>query len=144
MPVLTPQEVREFISDKADKNYLLDGEEVSNTMINLCMDLAVSEFNTTAPTSSYDVTGFPYKALLLSGTLWKIYSGLSALVARNNFSYSDGGVQVPLEERYQMYSLLASTYLADFNSSMSKIKIGQNMNDGWGGVSSDYSRMPIW
>jgi len=144
MAILSPLEVREFISDKVDKNHLLEGEEVSAPMINLCMELAISEFNNTAPTSMYTIDTFPFKALLLSGTLYKIYSGLSALVARNNFSYSDGGLQIPLEERFQLYQSLAAMYEADFTSSMTKVKIHQNMVDGWGGVSSDYASMPIW
>jgi hypothetical protein len=144
MSILTAQEVREVISDKVEKNFLIDGEELSNTQINIAMEMTVAEWNCTPPTDASQVSNFPYKHVLLSGTLYRCFMGQSALLARNNFAYSDGGLSIPLEERFQLYQMLSSMYQADYTASMTKIKIAQNIEQGWGQMGSDYRNFPIW
>jgi hypothetical protein len=144
MSILTAQEVRELVSDKVENNYLLDGEELTDTLINIAMEMTVSDWNSTPPTDASQVSNFPYKHILMYGTLYRCYSGLSALVARNNFSYSDGGLNVPLEERFQLYQTLAGMYQTEYTTSMTKVKIAINMEQGWGTLGSDYSNFPIF
>jgi hypothetical protein len=142
--LLSVLEVREFVSDYSQNNRLLDGEEFSDTFITLCRSLAVDEWNTLTPASSNDLTNFPSKSVLLYGTLWKMYDGKAALLARNTMSYSDGGVQIAVEERVQLYTGLAQQYQANFMSTAARLKAQINMNSGWGGTFSDYSTMPSW
>lgn len=142
--VLTVLEVREYVSDYAPNNYLIDGEEFTDTFIRLCMDLAVEEFNSIAPLSYYNVASFPSKAVLLLGTLWKMYSGKAALLARNTMAYADGGLQIPIEERAELYLGLANNYGQQFKEAAGRLKVNLNMEEGWGNVRSDYSNMPLW
>jgi len=142
--ILTYQEVREHILDKVEKNYLIDGEEVSDTQISLAMDMVVSEWNSTPPTDMYNVQNFPFKHVMLYGVLAKVYMGLSALAARNQLSYSDGGISIPLEERMQLYQAMAGMYKAEYVDATQRIKISNNIDQGWGSLSSDYARFPIW
>lgn len=144
MSVLSPQEVREMILDKVEKNFLLDGQELSDTQINLAIEMTVADWNSTPPTAAVTPANFPYKHVLVSGVLYRCFMGLSALAARNQFSFSDGGISVPLEERFQLYQALASMYQTDYQSTMTKIKIAINIEEGWGGIGSDYARFPIW
>ena len=143
-PILTPEEVREFINDKIENNHLLDDVEFTNTRINLAMEVAVDRFNMLPPIGKTDVFSFPSKTVLMYGTLWALFDGQAAMLARNHMSYSDGGIQIPVEERMALYRELAVSYLQVFESSGKAIKVEQNFEDGWGGVSSDYSRMPLW
>jgi hypothetical protein len=142
--VLTILEVREYVSDYAPNNYLIEGEEFTETYIQLCMDLAVDEFNGLSPLTHYQLSGFPSKAVLLQGTLWKMYDGKAALLARNTMSYADGGLQIPLEERSELYSSLAARFGQQFKDSGIKLKTNLNMEAGWGHVSSDYKNFPLW
>ena len=142
--ILTPQEVREFVLDKVEKNYLIEGEELSDTQINIAMEMTVSDWNSTPPTAAVGVSNFPYKHILMYGTLYRCFMGLAALMARNNFGFSDGGVSIPLEERFQLYQALSGMYQAEYQSSMAKIKININIEEGWGQMGSDYARFPIW
>lgn len=142
--ILTPQEVREFTSDYAENNYLIEGEEMSDTFISLCMTLAVDAFNTVPPIGNVGVQNFPSKSVLLWGTLWHCYDGKAMLLARNTMNYSDGGLQIPLEERSQLYKSLADSYQQRFYDSSTKLKIQLNMESGWGEVRSDLSIMPQW
>lgn len=143
-PVLTPEEVREHISDKVENNHLLDGVEFTNTRIDLAMTLAIDRFNMVPPISSATVYTFPNKQILMYGTLALLFEGQSALLARNHMNYSDGGIQIPVEERMQLYTSLATMYAQAFDTSSRGLKIQRNIEDGWGSVSSDYANFPLW
>lgn len=143
-PVLTPEEVQVYIQDVPDKNHLLDGTEFNPTQIALSIDLAISEFNMVQPPSSHDLTNFPNKAILMNGTLAKLYAGQAALLARNMMNYTDGGLQIPVEERYAFYVELSARYASEFLRAAQAYKISTNMEAGWGGVASDYSSFPSW
>jgi hypothetical protein len=110
----------------------------------LCIELALSQFNMMPPLSGFNLDNFPSKAILLYGTLSHLFTGQAALLARNTMSYSDGGLQIPVEERYQMYIDLSSRYASAFAAASQAYKIHENMEAGWGGVASDYSRFPAW
>lgn len=142
--VLSVEKVREFISDYPEKNLLLDEQEFSDTLIALSMELAVSEFNSMTPKTNYSDENFPSKSLLMLGTLWQMYLGKSALMARNQLSYTDGGLQVPVEEKFEMYSRLADNYAAQFQTGSSRLKVSINMEGGWGEIRSDEAMFPIW
>lgn len=142
--ILSVLEIREFVSDYSDNNLLLDKEEFSDTFITLCRDLAVSSYNEMPPLSGAVLSNFPSKSTLLWGTLYHMFSGKAALLARNTLSYSDGGISIPVEERMALYMSLAQNAQAQFQSSAAKMKIFFNMNAGWGSVSSDDASLPYF
>lgn len=144
MAILSVDEVRDYVTDYPEANLLLDNEQFSNSFIQLCMSLAVDEFNNMPPRSGWTLDTFTFKNILLQGTLWQMFQGKSALAARNTLSYTDGGLQVPVEEKYELYSALAATHKAIFTDSASRLKIHLNMESGWGSVISDESMFPIW
>ena len=59
-------------------------------------------------------------------------------------SYSDGGLNIPIEERVQLYQSLAAQYGQQYSDLSKQWKIQANMESGWGGVSSDYATFPLW
>lgn len=142
--ILTTQEVREYTSDYAPNNYLIDGEEMTDTYLSLCMTLAADSFNTIPPIGNVGLQNFPSKAVLLYGTCWHAYQGKSLLLARNTMEYSDGGLQIPIEERAQLYQSIAANFERQFTEAATKLKIQLNMESGWGEVRSDLSIMPVW
>jgi hypothetical protein len=142
--LLSVDEVREFVSDYAPNNYLIEGEEFTPTYVALCRDLAVDSYNEIPPLSSYNLTNFPSKSMLLYATLWKMYDGKAALLARNTMSYSDGGLQIPIEERMELYMSLAQNYRTQFMDSAQKLKIHLNMESGWSEVRSDEASFPLY
>ena len=141
---LEVEEVQTYIQDLAEKNHLLDTTEFPEVQVELAISLAVSEFNLIPPISSYSERDFPSKALLMSGTLYKLFAGQAALLYRNHMSYTDGGLVIPVEERGQFYQSLASMFQADFVNSAKSFKVFLNMESGWGYVGSDYSNFPAW
>jgi hypothetical protein len=142
--VLSTEKVREFISDYAENNLLLDKQEFTDTFIELSMELAVSEYNSMSPRSYFTEETFPSKSLLMLGTLWQMYTGKAALMARNHLSYSDGGLQIPIEEKFELYRNLADSYANQFQTTAARLKASMNMENGWGEVRSDEAMFPIW
>lgn len=142
--ILTAQQIREYISDYPEKNLLLDDIEFSDGFIELSMDLAVSEFNSMSPRSNFMTGNFPSMSILMFGTVWQMFQGRMALMARNHLSYSDGGLQIPVEEKYELYKNIADNFKVQFSEAASRLKVNLNMEAGWGEIRSDESTFPIW
>ena len=142
--ILTVADIRKYVTDYQQNNYLLSGEEFSDSFISLCRDLGMDSWNSLPPSSSNDLTNFPSKAMLLYGTLWHMFNGKAALLARNTMSYSDGGIQIPIEERAELYRGIASAFQSQFMDAAKTLKVHSNMEGGWGSVSSDQAGFPLW
>ena len=65
-------------------------------------------------------------------------------MARNQLSYSDGGLQIPIEEKYELYLSLANSFGTQFSTTAARLKASLNMESGWGEVRSDEAMFPIW
>jgi hypothetical protein len=142
--ILTTAEVREFLGDYQPNNYLLNSVEFTDTRITLCMELAVSAFNAVTPLSKVSLSNFPSKGLLLDGTMWKLMAGMAQQLSRNTMEYSDGGITVPIEERFNLYNQQAAQYQEQFLADSKTLKIQMNLDNGWGFVQSDEAFFPIW
>lgn len=141
---LSPAEVRTYIHDFSDQNHLIDGEEFSDEGIQLAMRMAAGDYNLIPPLSNLAPSQFPNVTLLMYGTLGHLFLGKAAHLARNTMSYSDGGLQIPVEERAELYLTLGNQYMAQFKESGAKLKLQMNMESGWGSVKSDYANLPVW
>lgn len=144
MAALTNQQIRDYLGDSPENNHLLDDVEFPDSAIELAMTLAVDSYNTIPPIggATIDTLG---ASLLLFGTLWHLYSGRAvAIAARNQMSYSDGGLTIPIEERYQFYIQMAQNWENQFKALAKDIKVAKNMEAGWNNVRTDYATFPIW
>lgn len=142
--LLTTDEIREYISDYPEANLLLDKEEFSDTFIELSISLAIDIYNTMPPVSLVNITNFPSKAILLYGTCWQMFSGRAALMARNELNYSDGGLNISVEEKYQLYANMAGNFRAMFMEAARALKTFINLESGWGRVYSDEFLWPMY
>ncbi|HET8685211.1 MAG TPA: hypothetical protein VFM18_00950 [Methanosarcina sp.] len=141
---LSASDVRLYIHDYADQNHLIDGEEFSDDAITLAMKMAASDFNSIPPMGNLDPSQFPSVTLLMYGTVAHLLLGKAAQLARNTMSYSDGGLQIPIEERAELYLTVGNQYMAQFKELAVKMKIQMNMEAGWGTVTSDWKMLPVW
>jgi hypothetical protein len=150
MATITTQQIRDYLADSDENNHLIDGVEFTDVRIQLAMDLAVDSYNSIPPVTMHTTPETISNSLMLYGTLWHLYNGQVALAARNQMSYSDGGLTIPIEERYQFYIQMAQFYQQQFMDMAGKDKVSRNMENAWGGpigqggVSTDYSSFPIW
>lgn len=144
-PVLTPEEVRTYLQDRPDVNYLLDGLEFSDPQVILAMELAVDDYNSIPPDSMRaTLETFPSKTVLLFGTCYQLMLGQAQHLARNTMQYSDGGTQIPIEERSPLYSQMAGSFQSLFMDKAQRLKVSRNIESGFGEVSSDFGWMPVW
>lgn len=144
MATLTIQQIRDYLGDNPENNHLLDSVEFPDSAVDLAMTLAVDSYNVMPPIGGATLDTLN-PSLLLFGTIWHLYNGRAvAIAARNQMSYSDGGLTVPIEERYQFYIQMAQTYEQQFKNTAKEIKIAKNMEAGWNYVPTDYSTFPIW
>ena len=141
---ITSSDVRTYIQDNTALNYLLDGLEFPDAMVTLAMTLAVDEFNMIPPIGGVSLDTFPSATILMHGTLSHLMEGQTALLARNTMEYSDGGLQVPVEERAPLYAQMVQMYHQSFVNMSKQYKISQNMENGWGSVASDEAMFPDW
>lgn len=141
---ITPDLVRKYINDNIEHNRLLDGLEFDNERITLARDMAIGMFNLMTPYSNYNQDNFPNPFLLLIGTLGNLFSGESAMAARNQMSYQDGGLDIPIEERFQYYDTLSTRFNGMFTTMGQQLKIQLNIEACWGHVSSDFAWFPLF
>lgn len=144
MAAITPDYVRLFIRDNIEYNKLLDELQFDDERISQAIDLAIDKFNLMTPFSNYIESTFPNRSLLLLGTLEQLFLGEAAAAARNELTYSDGGLTVPLEERFQYYTALAQTYGQQFQQMGQQLKIQLNMEEGYSMVQSDFAWLPYY
>lgn len=142
MALITADYVRLYIRDQVEYNRLIDELEFTDERIAQAKELALGMFNIMSPLTDYKEENFPSKVLLLIGTLWHLFNGEAAMAGRNEMSYTDGGLTIPIEERFQYYSALAAQYQQQFQQASQQLKIHQNLESGWGEVRSDYSIFP--
>ena len=140
--MITPDQVRLYIRDQIEYNRLLDELEFTDERIVFARDMALDMYNVMSPVTSYSLPEFPNRYLLLIGTLHNLFQGEAAMAARNQMSYSDGGLTIPIEERFEYYMNLANLYGAQFKEAAQQLKIHKNIEDGWGSVGSDFARFP--
>ena len=83
-PVLTPDQVRLFLQDSPQTNYLLDNVEFTDDRIQLSIGFAINQFNFIPPQSTETIFSFPQPGILLLGTLAYLFQGQAAFFARNS------------------------------------------------------------
>lgn len=143
-PVLSTQQVSDYIQDTPLTNYLLDGNEFSPSRIDISIQLAISAANALPPKTTFDIFNFPHIELLMTGTLWKLCEGQAAFFARNSLPYSDGGVTINLEERQEAYLAMARGYQTRFMEGVALMKQELNLEAGWGILPSDFGSFPYF
>ena len=146
---LTPERVREYVRDFVDVNYLLDNEiQFTDKRIMNAMDFAIDEMNAIPPISNMSLENMPSntRTMLLYGVFKHLFLGEAGKAARNQMSYNDGGLNVPIEERYQYWMKLSEQCGRYFHQSVKQWKVGSNLDSrsSWGSVGSDFANFPYW
>lgn len=137
---LTATQIRELVKDKSDLNILLKKElQSGDDLINLAMELAVSEFNSFSPMTQYTKDNFPNDAILLYGTLYFLANSEAERQLRNQVNYSAQGLNAGIDDKYQQYLTLAQHYYQLFAQKAQVLKQHINSEAAWGDVNSPYS-----
>src|SRR6056300_168271 len=93
-------QVRQYLRDFPELNRLIDGEESSDRMIAWAAIDALDDINNTPPLiGAYTIDSFPYRSLLLRGTVIAVLESVGLLQTRNQINYNDGGIQVSASDK---------------------------------------------
>jgi hypothetical protein len=146
---MTPEQYREtlrtFIKDNDTLNRLLKfKEENTDELLDLYLNMALGFLNSIPPMiGEIAMPDFPVPALLLHQAAVECLISNGILSARNDLTYNNGGVTVKVSDgnRYLQYlQILMRTADVEINT-FRQMKIAANINAGWGGVFSPYSRL---
>jgi hypothetical protein len=108
------------------------------------MGFAVQAFNFIPPLSTFTPLSFPDGGILLLGTLGYLFQGQAAFFARNSLPYSDGNIQINLEERMQPYLDMADRFMNQFLQMGKAYKTEMNLESGWNWLPSDLGTFPYF
>ena len=126
--IISIDEVRAFLRDYPEKNPLLDDVEFSDEELTTSVARAVDFANMVDRPTNWTYSDFPNKLLLLMGAVSYLLMSESFRQLRNEAIYQDGNIQpVGLDNKQAAYAGLSQALRAEFRSSVSQIKISQNM-----------------
>jgi hypothetical protein len=132
--------LRNYLQDDAETNHLIEGEEFSDTQLQTFLLMALDYYNNVITPISIKATvmTFPSFALWMDGA--SVYALKSAIhrFNRNSFQYNDSGTQVAVEEKAVDYERTLQRALQEFRSSAQAVKENINLEQCYGGFSSEY------
>jgi hypothetical protein len=139
-PILTSEEIRLFLLDRAELNPLLLGIRFSTEMIEQAMLNTVDYFNLLPPPIGlmYTLENFPFRSLLLMGTAGYLLRSAALNEASNQLTYSADGVQVSDKDKAQIFTSLGSSLWEEFKQLASNIRISHNIAQVYGVKHSEY------
>lgn len=134
-------EVRMYLRDYPELNRLIDGEETSDRMIAWAVIDTLDDINNRPPfVGSFTVSTFPYRSLLLRGTVITVLESVGILQTRNQLQYSDGGISVGASDKAPMLMQWVQMLSTSYEQKLDKWKISRNITEAFNGesVMSDY------
>jgi len=140
------QVVRDYMRDHPELNRLTAGQETNNRMIAWSVLDAVSYFNGSPPImgmSLEDLLGRNQHALLLRLTVITILESVGLLQTRNHINYSNGGLNVGVNDKTPMIMNWLQYYKASAEQMMMRVKVAFNI-EGILGPSNQGVHSELW
>lgn len=139
--VVTKDQLRLFLRDKAENNILLDQVQFDDNDVNLALEMAVSNYNAVTPQTSLTPQSFPthLRWVLLIGTARFLLMSESFLQARNQATVQDGDVSpIGIDDKAALYSQLAKSLKDEWDELVRGIKTQNNMESAYNTLGSGY------
>ena len=133
--------LRQYLRDFPELNRLIDGQETSDRMLAWAVIDALDDFNNSPPhIGVYTVGNFPYKSLLLRGSVIAVLESVGLLQMRNQMQYSDGGITVSVSDKAPMIMQWINMLQSTYETKKLNYKISRNIQDAFqgDGIMSDY------
>jgi len=134
------RQVRTWLRDFAPANALMDGEEFEDGSIELFIDMALDDWSSTPPLIGRiaDVRSHPSRFLLILKVVQLALMSASFAYARNNLTYSDGGITVATSDKAPMYLRIEERLRSEYDLQKMRMKRSINAESAYGGVHSEY------
>ena len=139
---LTLGQVTRFLRDHPSYNILLDEVQFSEEDLTDAMHFAVEQYNAVTPITGYTESNFPNDYLFLIGTAAHLMRSEAFLQLRNQLTYNDGDVApIGVDDKFASYTRLRDELYKEWKETSRAIKTQINMEQGYGSLSSGYSRI---
>lgn len=143
--MLSIDDIRLYCKDDAALNILLEGQyQSSDELIELCIKLAVDDFNIVPPVSQYTSVNFPSSGTLIYGVLHHLCNAEAERQLRNQITFNAQGLGANIDDKFPQYNQLAMYYKQLFEAKIKEMKTQANMEKAWGGSFSPYAGLNEW
>lgn len=133
------QSVRMFMRDYPELNRLIAGVESTNRQIVWAIADALDDFNTTPPFTHFGISTFPSRSMLVRATVISLLQSIGLLQTRNQLSFSDGGIQVGINDKTPFIQSWLSLFSNSYEEKKLRLKVSYNIESAWGGgIFSEY------
>ena len=134
--------LRLFLHDTPELNRLIRRKESEEVFLDFAIDMAISDWNATTPLlRPVTIDNFPSLSMLMHGATIQVLISQGIVQARNELSYNAGGSSFVRSNKSNYYMQWAINLQNQYELKKRNIKIQQNVNRGWGTVSSEYDRV---
>ncbi len=132
--------IRNFSGDKVELNVLIQKQETTDEELNDYIQKSIDYFNAVGFTTTYVLSDFPSKNVLIDGVVIQILMGKGILSARNMLTYQDtGGVTVQDFDVYGRYVNLFNIFINKYMNQVIDIKRSKNIDEAYGSIESPMS-----
>ena len=110
-------------------------------MLAWCVIDALDDFNNTPPLiGHYTVGTFPYRSLLIRGSVITVLESVGLLQTRNQLQFSDGGISVGVSDKAPMIMQWLNMFKSSYEMKKNNYKRAMNIESALTGESilSDY------
>lgn len=137
--IISTDQIRMFLRDKAENNILLDTVQFSQKDVDQAVYMAVDNFNAITPQTSLYPTNFPNRYLLLLGTAKYLMLSEAFLQVRNQATYQDGDIApIGISDKVAAYSQLFQIIKAEWDELSRGIKTQNNLESIYNTLGSGY------
>jgi hypothetical protein len=140
------QAVRLYMRDFPELNRIVAGEETSDRQIAWSVLDAMSDFNGTPHLTQYileDLLQRSLHALLLRMTVISVIESVGLLQTRNHINYSDGGLNVGVNDKTPMLMNWLQYYRSFTDQMKQRVKVALNI-EGILGPSNSGVHSELW
>lgn len=136
MPVITVEDVRLYLMDFEDVNIPLMIAYLKNEDIQKCIDETVHDFNETPPIlyRKYTLEDFPFKKLLLDGSVVEALKLTVLKELRGEMQYNDGGIASSVYYKSPQFTALRQEYEQKYEIDKQRRKKHLNIEMCYGGT----------
>ncbi len=137
--VVSTDQIRMFLRDKAENNILLDTVQFTQAEVDTAVSFACDAYNAVSPPSNVTPSSFPNRYVLLIGTAKYLMQSESFMQIRNQASIQDGGIApIGISDKVESYSRLAQLLKAEFDELVRGLKTYLNMAGAYNSLGSGY------
>lgn len=137
--------LRFFLQDTPELNRLIRDYELNDEKLRFCIDMAISDYNTTLPpTPAKTIENYPSLFLLMHGGAINALKMAGIRQSRNELNYQSGGSSFQRSNKTSLYQSWLSLFMNEYEQKKKQFKIAGNIRRGYGGVFSEYDYVGFW